>query len=485
MEPQKISRRSLLMGSALASVGIPLQAQPSEMTTLGEGVLVQKTGTQYDIRQFGAVGDGSHLDTDAIQRAIDECHAAGGGIVVAPPGTYRTGAIRLRSHVTFDVSSGARIIGSDNLDDYRIDEELVGLISAVDGEDIHLIGQGTLDGNGDAFADWESLKPGGSAEFHIDGPVAMHHRPGNMITFSNCRNISMTGLTIVDAPFWTIHLDGCTDGSLANLRIRNNPLIPNNDGIHCTTSRNVRIQNCDIVAGDDAIAITGINDHGPIIPGFIGYDQPTENILVNDCILESRSVGVRVGYGHNDVRHCIFSNLIIRHSHRGLGVFSRNSGSIQNIAFSNIQIETRFYDGPWWGNGEAIHVSTAPQFSDEPLGEIQGVAFQGIRASSPTGILLHGDASVPIRDLTLRDIELRMAMDPLLAERATTMDIQPANMESHGILEREPAALFCKHIDGLNLTNVTLRWDILEDAHEPIRMKHVEHYQLNGLSFTR
>lgn len=412
----------------------------------------------YDVRDHGAVGDGKAMDRQALQSAIDACRAAGGGTVFLPPGTYRSGALRLHSQVTLRLSAGARLLGSGDVEDYRIDGELVGLLSARDSGSITIRGEGVIDGNGDAFADWDSLKPGGSMAAYPDGPVSVPSRPGNLVVFANCKQVTVRDVTIRDAPFWTVHLDGCDGGRLLDLTIRNNPLVPNNDGIHCTTSRNVFIRGCDIVAGDDPIAITGINDHGPIIPGFIGYDRPTENILVRDCVLESRSCGVRVGYGHNDVRNCLFDGLIVRRSNRGLGVFARNPGSIENIRFSNIQIETKLHDGPWWGNAEVIHVSSARQFPDEPVGQVRNITFTGIRARGANGILLYGCEESPLRGITLTDVNLEVVGDPVSAARGGKIDIRPAVGEGGGFFDSPLAAVHAAQVEDLQLRNVSVHF---------------------------
>lgn len=467
----------LLAGLATASAPVGVQANE-------EGAALNHATPVYDIRAYGAAGDGAQLETAAIQRAIDACNAAGGGRVVVSPGTYRSGAIRLRGGVTLDVQAGARIQGSDALDDYRFEDELVGLISARDSEDIWIVGSGTIDGAGDAFADWASLEPGGSAEERADGPVVMGPRPGNLVVFANCRNVGMRDVTIANAPFWTVHLDGCTDARLLDLRIRNNPLIPNNDGIHCTTSSHVQIRGCDIAAGDDAIAITGINDHGPIIPGFIGYERPAENVVVTDCILESRSVAVRVGYGHNDVRHCLFANLLIRNALRGVGVFTRNAGSISDVVFSNIVIETRLYDGFWWGWGEAIHVSTQRQFEGEPVGRIERVVFRDVRAAGPNGALLYGMEDAPLRDISLENVSLRMVPDPLFDARGETIDVRPAIGPDGGLFPCAPGAIRCMNVADLKLRDVQVAFGgdtPLRDA-DPVRVTDFSDLLVDGLN---
>jgi polygalacturonase len=139
------------------------------------------------------------------------------------------------------------------------------------------------------------------------------------------------------------------------------------------------IADCDIRAGDDAIIVTGFRTNvgvGGDVNIRLDYTARefgnktgcAENVTVTNCILQSRSSGIRVGYGINPIRNCVFLNLVIYNSNRGLGVFSRDDGSIENILFSNITIQNRLHAGHWWDNGEPIHVSAIKQDPKIPAG---------------------------------------------------------------------------------------------------------------------
>ena len=122
--------------------------------------------------------------------------------------------------------------------------------------------------------------------------------------------------------------------------------IPNSDGIDLYDSKVIRISDCAIHAGDDAIAIVS-----------------SSNITVTNCILHSRSSGIRVGYNvfnnHNS-GNLSFSNITIYDSNRGIGIYQRQKGNMENMIFSNIVINTRLHSGQWWGHGEPIHISSVP-----------------------------------------------------------------------------------------------------------------------------
>jgi len=253
----------------------------------------------FNVVDFGAVGDGTTLNTAAIQKAIDSCAATGGGTVFVPPGTFLTGALQLRTHTDFHLETGAVIKGSENLKDYYLDGKLVGLLFTQNAKDVAITGSGTIDGNGDHFMDLTRAKKidsAGSAwtrqQGHFrevreglgDGPLVPKERPFQMIIFSNCRSVTLRDITVRDSPFRTIHAADCDGVIVSGLRIWNNMLVPNNDGIDLTSSSNVEISDCDIRTGDDCIVLTGY-DHHFDLPGFNHIKHPSENITVSNCTL--------------------------------------------------------------------------------------------------------------------------------------------------------------------------------------------------------
>lgn len=440
-----------------------------------EEMEIMKRGSSLNVKDYGAQGDGQTLETESIQTAIDQCADSGGGTILFPSGEYRTGAIRLRSHVGLHLDTGATIKGSGNLRDYYLDGELVGLVTARKARGITISGYGAINGSGISFIDvaggrekgWydpdaapgtESFTPGHTLD---NGPAYMLERPGPMLDFATCEDIVIDGITVVDTPFYAIIINGCDRVRICNLRIQNPPFIPNNDGIHCTTSRNVIITGCDIKCGDDPIAVTGINDeyHCKVLPGFISHTGVTANIIVSDCILHGRSSGVRVGYGHNDIQNCIFQNLIIESSNRGLGIFVRDSGSIRNVRFTNIVMRTVMSNEPWWGNGEPIHVSAIRQCDEEAIGEIESIRFTGIKAVSPNGILIHGIEDSTIRDIAFEDVQVRIVNDPRAARRGGIFDLRPVFDKAIGWVEHDTPSMYCQHVDGLRIRNTKIELD--------------------------
>jgi hypothetical protein len=278
----------------------------------------------------------------------------------------------------------------------------------------------------------------------------MGPRPGSLIRFAQCRNAAVLDVTIEDAPEWTVVFSCCDGVRVQGVTILNNPLIPNNDGIHCVTCRNVRISDCDVRAGDDAIAVTGFSGRP---------DEACENVVVANCTLQSRSAGVRVGYGSHDIRRCVFQNLVIHGSNRGLGVFVRDEGSISDLLFSDIVIETRLHAGDWWGNGEPIHVSCVRQQKPgTPLGRIDNIRFSNVLARSEHGIVVYGVKESPIRNLTLDGVSLRIEPSGKNDTCGGNFDLRPVADDRYSLFAHDIPGLYACHVEKLEVRNFTLDW---------------------------
>ncbi len=260
----------------LCLAGLPLKAGSS---------------SRHVITEFGAKGDGRTLNTAAINRAIQACHDTGGGVVVVPPGTFIAGTLRLLSHVELHLEAGATLKGSTNLGDYQLDGVRRGLIFAREATDLALTGMGTIDGNSDAFFDPTRMhvlrNPGfdrrftrqGEAYLPPDtlfpaGPIYYEQRPGTLVQMFRCERVVVDSLRFLNPPEWTFRFGDCDDVLVHGVTIRANLKVPNSDGIHLTTSRNVRISDCNLSCGDDTIAITGFGDEtGPSPEDPHGMEQ--------------------------------------------------------------------------------------------------------------------------------------------------------------------------------------------------------------------
>ena len=444
----------------------------------------QQQGNDYCITSFGAKADGSTVNTGYIQKAIDACHQAGGGRVVIPPGEFVTGTIVLRSNVNLYLEQGAKLRGSLDTVDYRIDGQKHGMVYAFQATGITISGEGEIDGRGTSFhiagrahigQDFDRKVTRQGEQYLLpdpvptDGPIGYDARPGMMVVLLQCEQVAIKDVTFRDSPEWCFRIADCDDVTVTGISIHNNLMVPNSDGIHCTTSRNIRISDCDIRAGDDAIIVTGFGTQVGVsgdVTEKLDYTTRecgnktgyAENVTVTNCLLQSRSAGIRVGYGVNPIRNCIFSNLVIYDSNRGVGIFSRDDGSIENILFSDITIRNRLHSGHWWGNGEPIHVSAVKQDPGIPAGPIQNVRFRNIIAESESGIVIWGTEESPITDLQLENVSIRITSGVNSGSYGGNFDLRPVYTRDLGIFKHDIPALYSQHTDGLKIKGLNVEW---------------------------
>ncbi len=459
-----LSRGALVGGTlapaALAGIVPATPATAADPPTVPRG--------PFDVRDFGAVGDGKTLDTAALQDAIDACHRAGGGTVRVPPGTYLTKPFALRSFVTLLLEAGSTILGSPRLEDYEVEgqdasgeSERAGLVTARGAERVAIVGRGTIDGNALAFHDPKAAHDAGDFDRGLTrqgaaympkgvlfehGPIAHGERPGNLVRFFECRNILVHGVTIRNSPTWTSHYRRCQNVTIEAVHIDSDASsrrVPNDDGIDLVECDDVRILGCDIDTGDDCIALFG-----------------SQRVVVTGCTLSTRSVAVRVGADHvRDVRDCVFSNLVIHDANRGLGVFVRSSGGVENVVFSDVVIRTHLVTGHWWGKAEPVHVSAllfAPGV--EKPGRIRDVTFARLRVEAEHGIVLWGSPDAPLEDVTLDDVRLRIRRGTHSDAWGGNVDLRATREPGRALFKRDLPALLAVHTDSLSVRNLAVDW---------------------------
>lgn len=444
----------------------------------------------YVITDYGAKGDGKKINTRVINEAIRTCNKNGGGVVMVPEGRFVSGSIQLLSNVSLKLEAGSAIIGSTDISQYATSDKPIfnedyssyGLIYAVDAKNISILGTGEIIGNGTAFMSPDD-KPhiGGDFERKYtrqvenfmpegntfeDGPVLCPRRPGVMILFERCENIHLRDLSLKDSPYWTVRIGDCDNIAISGISILNNPLIPNNDGIHCTDSRNIRISDCYIAAGDNAIIVSGLgNEPAPGDSAFLVDNHKTgnktgiaENVTVTNCILSSRSACIRIGYGKRPIRNCVFSNLVMYESNRGIGIFAREKSSIENILFQNIIMHTRLHSGHWWGKGEPIHISSMPNREGGNSGKINNIRFSDIVAFAETGIVIYGNPESIIENILLDKVQLTIDSGKYSNSYGGNFDFRPAQPLAAALFKHDIPGLYAQYVYRLTINGFELNW---------------------------
>jgi polygalacturonase len=369
-----------------------------------------------NVLDCGAAGDGKTNDAAAIQKAIDVCYEQGGGRVFLQGGhIYYTGSLVLKDKVELYLETGAVIKASENLEDYGYIDELAKqtedakvvvptfenceyngkprqyFIYAKDSDYIRISGGGKIDGS-------EEIYYGEIREDQIDG--AFYPRIP-LILMENCKHLSINKIQITKSGFWTIHLVGCEDVEISGVRILNNLMMANCDGIDPDHCKNVRISNCYIESADDCIVMktTEANQQ---------YGN-CENIVITGCTLVSTSAAIKIGTESVcDFKNIIIENCIIKDSNRGISFQLRDQGNIENVLISNCIINTKQASECWWGCGEPINIVTINRKKEIDSGKIKGITISNVKCEGEGSIYLSGQENNHIEDITLQNVSLSL-----------------------------------------------------------------------------
>lgn len=307
--------------------------------SVGQASIKAKTkisGKIINILDYGAVGDGVFLNTDKIQKAIDECLP--GSTILIPEGTFLTGALFLKSNMNLYIDKNAILKGSIFAKHYK---PLIR--NRFEGWELDtyasLLNAGVLNSNGECTTENISIRGTGTISgggMALGGDMiasrGMRSR-GRLICLMNCKNVSVQGLTIEDSPCWTIHYIYSKNITLHDLTI--NSRARNGDGIDPDSSADSYIFNCTFNTNDDCIAIkSGKNPEGNRI------NRPSENIFISDCNFikgHGISIGSEMSGGVRNIviRDCFAGNLM-----NGLQIKAtkERGGYVENILVQECEL---------------------------------------------------------------------------------------------------------------------------------------------------
>ena len=392
----------------LAGLSVALWA--SAAGAAGSAGVVPADGSHvYIVTAHGAAAEPDVISTIGIQAAIDACSADRGGTVLVPRGQFRTGTLHLRSGVELHIARGAVLRASLSEADYDGRR----LIWAQGCSDIAITGPGVIDGEGPSF-------PHGTLRPHL-------------IDLYDCENVALSSVTLRNSPAWTVHLLRCRHVRADGVVIENDVNRTNSDGINPDGCRDVRISDCYIQTGDDSIAVKCTADAGP--------ENPTEGVTVGNCVLVTRKTALKIGTEtHGDIRDCVFSNITILGSSRGIGIWMRDGATIERLAFSNITMSLQEFDGED-KSGEPIRITLDRRRPESPLGRVRDIRISDLAVDTPWRSLLAGHPERPLEHITVEGMTVRQHA--------------PADKPA------EWSVFDCRNIDGLRLRDV--RVDRAED----------------------
>jgi polygalacturonase len=318
--------------------------EPSWVKTVGAKKFPSKTKA-YLVNDFAAMNDGTTLNTKAIQQAIDKCSAAGGGIVKFKPGKYLTGSLFLKSNVNLQLDEGAELLGSQNIADYpEIDTRIAGiemrwpaaLLNIIDQKNAAITGKGLVNAQGKPFWElyWKMRK-----EYDAKGLrwiVDYDAKRPRTLLVANSSDITIKGITLQQAGFWTVQLLYSNQVTVDGITIRNNVdgHGPSTDGIDVDSSTRILIQNCDIDCNDDDFCLKAGRDWDGL-----RVNKPTEYVVIRDCIARAGSGLLTLGSETSGgIRHVYATRLTGNGTSNGLNLKSATTrgGTLEDIHFTNI-----------------------------------------------------------------------------------------------------------------------------------------------------
>jgi polygalacturonase len=366
-----------------------------------------------DPGSYGAKADGKTKDTKAIQAAIDDCAAKGGGTVTLAYGIYLSAPIVLKSNITLEVKHDATLLGSPDHTDYP--QAVVfrapgmqSLITAVNAHDIVITGTGTIDGNGASW--WRDAK--GARPSGIMGQIVFRPR---LIVFDHSRHIRISGVTVQNSPSWQIVPYYCDDVTIAGIKVLAPADSPNTDAIDPFSSSNVRISNVTADVGDDNVAIKSgkINSPGP--------DDPSRNITIKDCIFlhgHGLSIGSELAGGAQNI---VAERIHFTGTDQGIRIKSnRDRGhDVSHMIFKDIDMD---------GVKTAILISeyypeVAPPANNpaKPIGRLtpffHDLHFENITAKGgEVAALVFGLPESPVKNLSMKNVKLSAAKGLIVSD---------------------------------------------------------------------
>jgi polygalacturonase len=420
------------------------------------GAAPAKEPAIFNVREYGAAGDGRTLDTAAINGAIEACARAGGGQVRLPPGTYLSGTVHLKSRLTLCLDAGARLVGTKDLDQYRHFEAAKGsaearfatrwhraLILGVGVEDVTIAGPGTIDGH-------KVFDPRG--EEKMRGP--------HTILLGDARNVTIRDITIRDSANYAVLIQVSDRVDVQGVTVTGGW-----DGVHFRgwkdrPCHDIRITGCRFFTGDDAIA-----------------GRYVENLLVADCVVNSSCNGMRIigPMTHMVVHDCLFYGPGV-HPHRtqnrnnmlsGIllqpGAWDPCEGALRDVLVSHVTMKN-----------VASPVSVYLRRPGHEAGDVTvtRLTATGVYRSAAS---VESWTDVPVGRVVFRDVSIEYAGggkpsdDPAAAEKP--------GLDARGL----PAwGFYARHVKDLVLEDVRLGWAD-QDLRPAVVCDGVERLRLDGL----
>ncbi|MBO4512566.1 MAG: DUF4434 domain-containing protein, partial [Victivallales bacterium] len=412
----------------------------------------------------------SAIDTAAaFQAAIDACSAAGGGVVTVPAGVYGLKKVSFNDNVELHLEAGAVLYSllqpiprkdlkcgepSENSREY--------LLGGVGVHNVAITGFGRIDGRGyDVF--WPK-DDGYEHPLYGQRYWPQLHRPKGLVHFRESTDIALRDITIVDPPCYNVWLLGCDRIDICHVRIDADVRGPNDDGIDLDCCSNARISGCDILCGDDGIALKSDTHE-------LGYDKACENIVISDCRISTTSDGIRIGYeGDGAIRNVTVCNCVIYDTMIGVslmvaisyndirGVDIYKGPAITDVLFDNLTINAfQTFNFQYTKTEESL---------DKPIqGYLDRIYFRNIVANATRGSYIGGDAEQHVRNIEFSG--LRMTLRGKMGGDFLKEVPDPYPLWSDLPYSGLPWPFFVRNADDVRICDSTFAWEDAEGCWQP------------------
>ena len=449
----------------------------------------QFPNTSVTIMDFGAIGDGLTMNTQAFANAIQKCVQSGGGTVVVPPGTWLTGPIKLESNINLHLERGALVLFSKRFEDFP-------LVAGYDGKskkyvvtppvyayratNIAITGAGVFNGSGEAWRyvkkdkltdqQWKELvKSGGvisadgkewwpskaamEGESYLktleksgkevtaeDYAKAREFLRPDLIRFIQCDGVLLDGPSFENSPRFHVHLVQSENIIIRNINIYTEWYAQNGDALDISACRNVLVYKSTINAGDDGICIKPAN-----ISQRQKEGPACENIVIEDCLVHHAHGGFVIGSETSGgakniyVKNCIFSGTDVGlrfKSLRGRGGLIENI-YVDSVRMNSIAQEAILFDLYYGDESPDVRATTKKDLkTTEPVTDktprLQNFSIKNIFCDGANrAMLINGLPEMPVKNIVLENITIR-AKTGVLCVNADSISIKNATILPDG-----------------------------------------------------
>jgi polygalacturonase len=395
-----------------------------------------------DASASGIVGDGTTLNTPAIQAAIDSLSSQGGGVLAFSAGRYVTGTIQLKDNVHLRLDDQAVLLGSQNPADYRnLDPFTDGtgnklgyaLVIAIGANHVGIEGSGTIDGQGKALS-------AAQREFNI--------RPF-LIRWEHCTDVTVSDIHLTDPGAWTMQFFQCKNIIAQRVNIRSaGSGLRNNDGIDIDSCDGAQIADCDIESGDDAVCMKATSP------------QPCKDVTITNCKLSTRCNGIKLGteslgdFTNIQASNCQMHDIGMA----GIALYDVDGAELHDVKLTDLDMA---------GVSVPISIRLGARLKtfrpgDQPrlVGTLRDVTIENLHAvdAKQIGLLISGIPNHPIESLHLKNIDITLAGGGKAEDSQLDLPEKESAYPEYNMFGNIMPAfgVYLRHVNGVTCDHVTL-----------------------------